>query len=138
MEIRKLLLPILLSFFALSVSTAYALEDLQKSILEGCAAETEKYCNEVTHGQGRLLACFYAHEDKLSGWCSHTLYSASQQLNAAISTMHYLGNVCRDDILSNCAMVEMGEGRVLECLKESSDTVSEKCKKGVEAVFKEE
>ncbi len=136
MELRKLLLTATLAFFALSVGTAFAQEDLKEKVLEGCAAEKETYCSQVTPGQGRLLACFYAHEDKLSGWCSHTLYSASQELKVAVSTMNYLGNVCRDDILSNCAMVEMGEGRVLECLKESTETVSEKCTKGIAAVFK--
>lgn len=135
MEIRKLLLT---ASLALSASTAFAQEGLKEKVLKGCAAEKEQYCSQVTQGQGRLLACFYAHEDKLSGWCSHTLYSASKELKAAVSTMNYLGNVCQDDILSNCAMVEMGEGRVLECLKESPDTVSEKCKKGIKAVFKEE
>jgi hypothetical protein len=69
---------------------------------------------QVSLGEGRLLACFYAHEDKLSGQCQYALYSASAQLEQAVSALDYLATQCRDDILKLCAEVQVGEGRVLD------------------------
>jgi hypothetical protein len=42
-------------------------------VLDGCNSELAQYCAEVTPGEGRLLACLYAHEDKLSGQCERAL-----------------------------------------------------------------
>ena len=58
-----------LSALMLAVPGAWALEDLVKSVQEGCKKELESYCKEVTPGEGRVLACLYAYEDKLSGRC---------------------------------------------------------------------
>ena len=40
----------------------------------GCQAEIETYCKAITPGEARILACLYAHEDKLSERCKYTLY----------------------------------------------------------------
>jgi Cysteine rich repeat len=50
---------------------------------EGCQAEIETYCKDVTMREARILACLYAHEDKLSERCKYTLYEASCQLARA-------------------------------------------------------
>ena len=42
---------------------------LSAQVLEGCSSELTQHCAEVTPGEGRLLACLYAHGDKLSGQC---------------------------------------------------------------------
>jgi hypothetical protein len=47
---------------------------------EGCRAEIETYCKDVTPGEARILACLYAHEDKLPERCLYALYEASGQL----------------------------------------------------------
>ncbi len=47
---------------------------------EGCQAEIETYCKDVTPGEARILACLYAHEDKLPERCLYALYEASGQL----------------------------------------------------------
>ena len=50
---------------------------------EGCQAEIETYCKDVTLGKARIMACLYAHEDKLSERCKYALYEASCQLARA-------------------------------------------------------
>ena len=99
-------------------------QDPVTTVTEGCATEIEQYCSQVSPGEGRLLACFYAHEDKLSGQCQYALYSASAQLDQAVSALDYLATQCRDDILKLCGEVQVGEGRVLDCLKSNSASVS--------------
>ena len=51
-------------------------EDLVEHLIEACEPEIETYCSQVTPGEGRLLACAYAHQDKLSGRCEFALYDA--------------------------------------------------------------
>jgi len=110
-------------------------QDIESDVKKGCATEIEKYCSQVTLGEGRLLACFYAHEDKLSGQCEYTLYKASAQLEHAVSALNYVAGQCRDDMIALCANVQLGEGRVKQCLESNSDAVSEQCKQAMAEVM---
>jgi hypothetical protein len=105
------------------------------TVVDGSAAEIEQYCSQVSPGEGRLLACFYAHEDKLSGQCQYALYEAAAQLEAAVNALNYVATECRDDILAHCAEVQVGEGRVLDCLNANSDSVSDTCKQAINDVI---
>ncbi len=110
-------------------------QDIVSDVQKGCGVEIEKYCSQVTMGEGRLLACFYAHEDKLSGQCEYTLYKASAQLEHAVSALNYVAGQCQDDIIAHCAEVQLGEGHILSCLESNADSVSDKCKAAVAEVF---
>ena len=109
-------------------------QDPVSTVTEGCATEIAQYCSQVSPGEGRLLACFYAHEDKLSGQCQYAMYEAASQLEAAVNALDYVATQCRDDILAHCAEVQLGEGRVLECLNANSASVSDACKQAVKDV----
>ena len=106
---------------------AVAQQPLAEQVLEGCASELETYCAAVTPGDGRLLACLYAHGDKLSGQCDFALYEAAVRLERAISALTYVASECRADIESLCAGVQMGEGRIAQCLNEQAAELSESC-----------
>jgi hypothetical protein len=112
---------------AASVAPAGAQQPLAEQVLEGCASELEAHCQEVTPGEGRLLACLYAHEDKLSGQCEFALYDAAVRLERAVNALSYVASQCRTDIESLCASVQMGEGRILQCLEDHADQVSGPC-----------
>jgi hypothetical protein len=116
--------------FAAGSGVALA-EDLVTTIEQGCKAEIGKYCSQVTLGEGRMLACFYAHEDKLSGQCQYALYDAAARLERAISDLNYVATQCGADIETHCAKVEMGEGRIMECLNSKPDVVSAPCKQAI-------
>jgi hypothetical protein len=49
--------------------SAGAQQNLVESVVNGCKAELDTYCKDVTPGEGRILACLYARNDKLSGKC---------------------------------------------------------------------
>ncbi len=110
-------------------------QDIVSEVQKGCGVEIEKYCSQVSMGEGRLLACFYAHEDKLSGQCQFALYSAAAQLEHAVSALNYVAGQCEDDIMAHCAEVQLGEGRILDCLNTNADSVSAECKAAVADVF---
>jgi len=122
-------------FVLLGISGSVFAQNPVTTIETGCAAEIESYCSEVTVGEGRLLACFYAHEDKLSGQCQYALYTASAELEHAVSALNYVAGQCQSDIVNLCAGVQAGEGRILECLDSQKETVSAPCKQAVADVF---
>jgi len=120
----------LLSFAGL----AGAQEDIVEQALEACQPEIEKYCSQVSPGEGRLLACFVAHEDKLSGQCGWALYEAMDELEAFMEAVAYVADSCWDDIVEYCSEVEMGEGRIAVCLLENKAEVSTACKEAMDEV----
>jgi hypothetical protein len=104
------------------------------TFLEGCEKELATWCKEVTPGEGRILACLYAYQDKLSPRCEYALYDAAAQLERALSALSYTVNECRDDLESYCAEVKPGEGRLLDCLRKNEAKVSSRCKTALKDV----
>jgi len=121
--------------FAAGISGPVFSQDPVTTVVEGCESEIEAFCSQVSPGEGRMLACFYAHEDKLSGKCEYALYSAAAQLEQAVSALKYVASQCKNDIESFCANVEIGEGRILDCLAAQGDAVSAECTAAIEEVF---
>jgi hypothetical protein len=107
--------------------TAAMQGELATQVLEGCNTELTQYCAEVTPGEGRLLSCLYAYEDKLSGQCEHALYDAAARLERAIGTITYVANECRTELETHCTGVEVGKGRVAQCLKDHAAELSPGC-----------
>jgi hypothetical protein len=103
-------------------------QQLVESVVTGCRAELEKYCSNVTPGEGRVLACLYAHSDKLSGRCEYALYDAAVQLERAVAALTYVANECGADLRKHCVGVEAGQGRLLDCLQKKDAEVSDRCK----------
>lgn len=118
----------------LGVSGAWAQEDIIEYVTSSCDEEIQNYCSQVTPGEGRLLACFYAHEDKLSGRCQYALYEAAAQLDEFAAAVTHLATECRDDLEKFCAQVELGEGRVGTCLLDHKAEVSEACSQAIDDV----
>lgn len=119
----------------MSMSGSLFAQGIVETVQTGCATEIESFCSQVSPGEGRLLACFYAHEDKLSGQCQYALYTASAQLDQAVSALNYVATECQDDLMAHCANVQIGEGRVIECLKSNNDSLSAACATAVSEVF---
>lgn len=119
---------------AASAAPVVAQQPLAEQVLEGCASELETHCAAVTPGEGRLLACLYAHGDKLSGQCEFALYDAAVRLERAISALTYVASECRADIESLCSGVQMGEGRIAQCLSDHQSDLSATCKRALDDV----
>lgn len=103
------------------------------TVAEGCKMEIESYCEGVTPGEGRILACLYSRKDQLSAACEYALYDAAVQLERAVATMTYVASECADDLEKYCASVEAGEGRLLQCLGDNEKKVSNRCKTAIKA-----
>ncbi len=121
-------------FMVFLAGNAFALEQLVESVVKGCEKELNTYCSQVTPGQGRGLACLYAHNDKLSGQCEYALYDAAVQLERVVAALSYVANECRDDLKSYCSGVQPGEGRIMECMEQNKDKLSERCRGAISDV----
>jgi hypothetical protein len=108
-----------------------AAQGLIDQVAKGCDKELTVYCKDVTPGEGRVLACLYAHEDKLSGKCQYALYDAAAQLERAVNALAYTVNECRDDLTKFCSNIEPGQGRLLQCIEKNDAKVSKRCKQAL-------
>jgi len=89
-------------------------------------------------GNGRLLHCVAAHEDKISGECAFALYDAATLLQEIVDTVVYLAESCEADIEAYCPETPVGEGRILSCLEERGDELSETCRTAIDEIVIEE
>jgi len=111
-----------------SAAGAAGERSLTDQVKEGCKAELDSHCKDVTPGEGRLLACLYAYEDKLSSRCDYALYDASVRLERAVAALQHGAAACKTDINKHCANVEAGEGRIIDCLKKNESKVTKRCR----------
>jgi len=131
---RLMILFVALAILPLLVTAATAQEGVVETVANGCKVEIEKYCTQVTPGEGRVLACLYAHGDKLSAKCEFALYDAAVQLERAVAALTYVANECDADLDKYCGAIAPGEGRLLDCLEKYDKQVSKRCKNAIKDV----
>ena len=107
---------------------AQAADSLVDSLKKACHKELTTFCKGVVPGEGRILACLYAFEDRVSDKCTYALYDAALQLEQAVAALKFAATECKDDLLKYCGNVEVGQGRALACLKKNDKDVSQRCK----------
>ena len=130
----KMIVMVLVSTAFIWVSNVMAADNLVEIVATGCEKELTSYCSNVTPGEGRILACLYAHSDKLSGQCEYALYDAAVQLERYVAALAYLANECDEDLDKFCSGVKMGEGRLLKCLDDNSEKISARCTQALKDV----
>ncbi len=108
-----------------------AQEALVEHLIQACETDIQSYCSQVTLGEGRMLHCMAAHEDKISGRCQYAFYQAATVLEQLAQAIAYVANQCETDIETHCRDVAMGEGRILMCLSENKAEVSDACNQAV-------
>ena len=132
---RRLFTAAVMAVFLIAGGSALAGEnDLVGTVQEGCKAEMEKYCAMVTPGEGRMLACLFAYQDKLSNRCEYALYDAAAQLERAVAALTYVVNECDKELETLCSNVVPGEGRLMDCVDKNMAKVSDRCKSALKDV----
>lgn len=130
---RKSLLT-LIAVFVLTLPNLVQAQSIVEQVTKACENEIQTYCSQVTPGEGRLLSCFYAHEDKLSVQCINALYDGMAALERAVEAISYVANQCRDDIDTICGETVPGEGRIATCLLDNKSIVSAQCSTAIDEV----
>jgi len=126
---RKLIVgSMVMGALMLVAGTAQAADGMADSLKKACNKELTTFCKGVPPGEGRILACLYAFEDKVSDKCIYALYDASLQLKQAVAALEFAATQCKDDLLKFCGDVEVGQGRGLACMQKNEKSASPACK----------
>ena len=140
----RLLAKIVLLPMCISISSAaYAQTDMMRLLGErlaagfkkletACGEEVKKFCSTVTPGEGRLIYCMQAHEDKISDGCASTLDEVAYQAEATADNLREAVIACRGDIEKVCATTQPGQGRLAACLATNKTSVSKGCADAVQ------
>ncbi|OKY74642.1 MAG: hypothetical protein BM485_12410 [Desulfobulbaceae bacterium DB1] len=108
--------------------------DALETFTEGCRQELTTFCKDVTPGEGRILACLYAFQDKVSLRCEYALYDSIGQLDRTLANLSYAIGECRDDLKAHCSEIKPGEGRLLDCLNNKENKISTRCNNALKDV----
>ena len=110
---------------------ALAQDTLVEHLVLACESDIENYCSKVTPGNGRLLHCMAAHEDKISGQCMYAFYQAASLLEQLSVAINYVAHECSTEIETLCSDVVAGEGRLLACFDTHEEELGDACKKAI-------
>jgi hypothetical protein len=119
-----------------SLSAQTAVRDRVGSAIESirgaCAGDIDKFCGNVTPGEGRVLLCMQAHDDRLSFRCQFALYRASRHLGRALNRVERIADACWNDIQAHCANAE-GTG-LARCVMDRGRSNSRACQRAVTGI----
>ena len=97
-----------------------------------CGDDLSKYCSSVTPGEGRLIFCMMAHEDKISEKCDVALYNASRKMEHTLDRLAEAADECWPDIERHCANSPVGGGHVAQCLVDHKKSLRASCRTAIE------
>jgi hypothetical protein len=103
-----------------------------KKLESSCGGDIKKYCRTVTPGEGRVLHCIQAHEDKISPGCAFVLSEVALQAQATTDRLREAVNACQGDIDKFCGKTPPGEGRIAACLASNRTSISKNCSDAVQ------
>jgi hypothetical protein len=126
--LKMLLSSMVVGSLLLAGGPARAEETLADSLKKACHKELTTFCKGVPQGQGRILACLYAFEDKVSDKCVYAVYDAALQLEQAVAALKFAASECKGDLEKYCASVKPGQGRGLACLNKNEKDLAPGCK----------
>ena len=129
----------------LSVGSASAQTNLGKTIVEKltakiiklestCASDIKKYCKSVTPGEGRMIYCMQAHEDKISPKCAYELGETAGSTQATSDLLKDGVIACKAEIAGVCGKIQPGQGRIATCLIANKSTASKACADAIQKV----
>ena len=128
---KKIMTGVIFAVLIFAGRNALAQDTLVDQLIAACDADIQNYCSQVTLGEGRMLHCMAAHEDKISGQCQYAFYQAATLLEQLSMAIAYVARECETEIETHCSDVLMGEGRVLMCLEANEEEIGDSCKTAI-------
>jgi hypothetical protein len=128
-----------------SIGSASAQADLAKAIQQklaaeaaklesSCADDIKKYCSTVTPGEGRMIYCMQAHEDKISPKCAFDLEEAATDVQLSADNLKEAVTACKAEITGVCGTTLPGQGRIAACLMANKTTASKSCSDAIQKI----
>jgi cysteine rich repeat protein len=103
-----------------------------QQLRQACQDELRNFCSTVTPGEGRLLLCMQAHEDKISRQCELALLETSRNIGKAVNRMENFAQACWQDIQTHCSGTG---GSVAQCMMDNRASLSAPCRAVVTAAL---
>ncbi len=125
---RTIVASMVLGALLLVGGRARADDTIADTLKKACNKELTTFCKGVPAGEGRILACLYAFEEKVSDKCIYALYDAELELKQAVVALEFAATSCKDDLQKFCADVKVGQGRGLACMQKNQKNASDACK----------
>ena len=129
----------------LSEKPAYSQSDLVKAVQDkltagiaklesACNEDIKKYCSTVTPGEGRIIYCMQAHEDKISPKCAYDLEEAATNVQTSIDNLKEAIVACKAEITGVCGNIVPGQGRIAACLITNKSAASKSCSEALQKI----
>jgi hypothetical protein len=99
-----------------------------------CADDIRKFCSDVTPGEGRMVYCMQAHEDKISPKCAFDLEEAATDIQLSADNLKEAISACKAEITGVCGKIQPGQGRVAACVMANKSTASKSCVEAIEKI----
>lgn len=107
------------------------------AVLDACQADMKMLCGSEPF-PGGLMRCMRQSRKKLSQGCQATMAElrrdAGERREAMRPAMQAMRQACEADVKSVCGTVEPGRGRLMACMRENRDKVSDACKTAMAGV----
>jgi hypothetical protein len=131
--------------FVLAVGSTSAQQDVAKSIVEkltakiakletACAKDIKKYCKTVTPGEGRMIYCMQAHEDRISPQCDYELGETASSVQVSLDSLKDAIVACKAEIAGVCGKTVPGQGRIAACLMANKSAASKDCVDAIQKI----
>lgn len=116
-------------------------------LMTACSLDIETQCKGVSEGRGRISACLYGHDNKLTDACKPEVAKVTtgsmfkRMIPAGIRNLNdtpyeaELRKACSADITSLCKTVAPGDDRLLACLYAWGNKVSSGCRSEAKTVL---
>ena len=102
-------------------------------MIAACKVEIDASCSDVPKGEGRITACLFARDHKLSPDCKAAVTRITNSVRESLLSMKgtaneaRVRNACSLDVRRLCSDVNSGTQFVLACLYSRSQNLSEPC-----------
>ncbi|KYG70701.1 cysteine rich repeat-containing protein [Bdellovibrio bacteriovorus] len=96
-----------------------------RTLLDPCVSDLQKYCQNAEPGGGAFLTCLDENKDKLSPECR----ARNKKLHEMVVELQ---GACNNDLLKFCDDVSAGGGRMIKCLRDHTTELSNACKVGID------
>ncbi|HWL03868.1 MAG TPA: cysteine rich repeat-containing protein [Xanthobacteraceae bacterium] len=110
-------------------------EQYAAALQQSCSKDIKSLCRNVAKGRGRLLACLYARDTKLSPKCGAVVSGSIERLGEALGALANVRRVCEADAARLCKGVVPGDGNLVDCLARARSMVSERCNATLDLAF---
>ncbi|MEM9783744.1 MAG: cysteine rich repeat-containing protein [Pseudomonadota bacterium] len=123
-----------LSILATAACLALPAPVYAQSLFSACESDIATYCDTVEPGNGRIMACLYSREDKLSESCDAAAAEPLDILDLFFARLRDVVDDCREDLASLCADSAAGDGRILACLRSQESALGETCRGAISTI----